>query len=270
MNVHDDRGREIALEHPPARIVSLVPSISETLWRLGVTERLVGVTRYCTEPPEVRALPRCGGTKNPDCERIAALHPDLVFMSEEENRVEDFEELARRGLAIFVSLPKTLADVADWVRRIAVAVGCAASGEAMARGIEQAWRAVETDVARHGRRRRVFCPIWRKPWMTFNGDTYADAVLRACGADNVFADAGERYCRTTLEEVAGRRPDLVLLPDEPYPFAERDLADVMGVLPPGSPASGARLVDGQALSWYGARTPEGLRTIEAAISGGDE
>ena len=268
MTVLDDRGRSFGSSGAPARVVSLVPSISETLWHLGIGPRLVGVTRYCTDPVEVRSLPVCGGTKNPVCAQVIELRPDLVFMSEEENRLEDFETLAAAGISIFVSLPKSIDDTADWVRRVGAAVGCGAAAESMGAAIEHACESTRARVAARGQRRRVFCPIWKKPWMSFNADTYADAVLRLCGGDNVFAAASERYCTVTLEEAAAGRPEVVLLPDEPYPFADRHVNEVQGVLDRTAPGH-ARVVDGQALSWYGARTPNGLRIIEAAIFGGE-
>lgn len=268
MIVLDDLGREIPLPAPPARIVSLVPSVSETLWHVGVGERLVGVTRYCTHPREVAALPRCGGTKTPDCERISSLRPDLVFMSAEENRSEDFELLSQRGLAVFVCLPKTVSDVTDWVLRVGRAVGCVAQAERIASSTAAVLQEVGARASARSRTPRVFCPIWKRPWMTFNADTYADAVLRCCGAANVFSQGSTRYFSVTIEEIEAARPEVVLLPDEPYPFKESDRRELLGLLPGGSTPIDVRLVDGRALSWYGAGTAEGLLTIESAIFGG--
>jgi ABC-type Fe3+-hydroxamate transport system substrate-binding protein len=270
VRVADDRGRELRWDTPPRRIVSLVPSVSETVWRLGAGDRLVGVTRYCTEPPEARGIPRCGGTKSPDLDRIAALEPDLVLLSEEENRLEDFDLLVAGGTPVFVSFPRKVDQIADWLRRLGRAVACEAAAEAAAVEVEQSLRDLRARVARRACRPRVFCPIWKRPWMSFNADTYTHAVLEACGAENVFAAEEARYCNVTLGEAAARRPDLVLLPDEPYPFAEKDIPDLGPLLAPRGSAGRVRIVDGQALSWYGARTPRGLRAIEDAVCGGIE
>ena len=267
MIVQDDQQRPVLLEHPPQRIVSLVPSISETLWHLGVGSSLVGVTRYCIDPVEVRALPRCGGTKNPDCEKIVALQPDLVFMSEEENRREDFDLLVSRGLRVFVSFPRRVDEVADWVRRVGSVVARVDPAESLAREIEVEVRRLAAATAGVDRT-RVFCPIWKNPWMSFNADTYVQPMLEVCGADNVFAEAPQRYCEVTLDEASARTPALVLLPDEPYPFSARHLVDVEPLIQPRGPAHAARVVDGRALSWYGARTPAGLRAIRQSILGG--
>jgi hypothetical protein len=109
--------------------------------------------------------------------------------------------------------------------------------------------------------------VWKKPWMSCNRDTYVDAVLRQCGAVNVCADQAQRYCRVSLDDVAQLAPDLVLLPDEPYPFSEKDIPDVGPLLWPRGAARAARVVDGRALSWYGSHTPVGLRVVRAAVSG---
>jgi ABC-type Fe3+-hydroxamate transport system substrate-binding protein len=269
MIVVDDRRRELHLAPVPKRIVSLVPSITETVWHLGAGDRLVGVTRYCTDPLPVRALPHCGGTKNPDCARVLELAPDLVLVSEEENRVEDFERLESAGVPIFVSHPRTVAQVADWVLRLGQLLGCAEAAGAMAAAIRQGLAIARRTSQEVSPRPRVFCPVWKKPWMTFNFDTYVHSVLVSCGGDNLFADAADRYCVVELDEVARRKPDLVLLPDEPYPFGAKDLPAVAPLLQPEGSARAARLVDGQALSWYGARTAAGLERMQHALLGGN-
>lgn len=269
MKAVDDLGRCVALARRPEKIVSLVPSITETLWAFGAGPRIAGVTRYCIDPPEARRAPRVGGTKNPDCDAILALEPDLVLMSEEENRLEDFRRLEGSGVAVFVSMPRRVEDVVGWALRLGELVECADAARRLDVEIREAADEVRAGVVAAGPPALVFCPIWKKPWMTFNADTYASSVLDVCGGRNVFADAAIRYPKVELEEARRRRPELVLLPDEPYPFGARDLADVAPLLAPGGPARRAGIVDGQALSWYGARTPRGLRVMREAILGGN-
>jgi ABC-type Fe3+-hydroxamate transport system substrate-binding protein len=109
-------------------------------------------------------------------------------------------------------------------------------------------------------RLRVFCPIWKKPWMSFNADTYAHDVLRMLGYNNIYASAGERYPLTTLEDAVERRPDIVILPDEPYEFDESDVAELKALLPP--PLSRRLLiVSGRDLHWYGVHMVKGLKSL---------
>ena len=255
--VTDDLGRMLTLPAPPRRIVSLVPSVTELLCDLGAGDRLVGVTRFCTEPAAVVAgLPRVGGTKTADCARLTQLRPDLVVMNGEENDRAHFDALVAAGLAVFVSFPNSVAAAGQGIARLGAAIGAEAAAAALARRIEAVVGALRPLLAR---RPRVFCPIWRKPWMSFNADTYCHDVLASAGADNLCAGAAARYPVVDLAEIAAADPQVILLPDEPYPFAPRHLPTLEPLH--GTTAWQNRqvhLVDGKALSWYGARTPAAL------------
>ena len=262
--LNDDVGRRLVLAAPPGRVVSLVPSLTELVCTLGRSDRLVGVTRYCSEPAEVVAtLPKLGGTKNPDLEAIIGLAPDLVLVNAEETRHVDFQALIRADLTVFVSFPRSLAATVGSIERLAEAIDASAPAAAMAREIT-ALLADPPD-----RRLRAFCPIWRKPWMAFNRDTYAHDLLCQAGADNVCADRAERYPVVDLEAVAHADPEVILLPDEPYPFAERHRSFL-------TPLSGTiawqqgriHFVDGKALSWYGHRTAPAVRDFRRLMAAG--
>jgi ABC-type hemin transport system substrate-binding protein len=260
--VADDTGRAVPVR-AGGSIVSLVPSITELVCDLGAGARLVGVTRYCTEPAaRVAAIEQLGGTKNPDCDRIAALRPALVFVERDENRREDFERLQAAGLAVFVAHPRTVRGVASLVRRIGACLGRGAAADELAARIE-----AEVAAPPAAPRRRVFCPIWRNPWMTFNQTTYAADLIRQAGGDNV-CNAAETYPQITLAEIAALAPEVVLLPDEPYVFAKRHLT-ALGELAdtPAMRAGRVHLVDGKAMFWYGARTPAALRMLRGFFSG---
>ena len=225
------------------RIVSLVPSVTETLLAWGIEP--VACTRFCEQP----SLLHVGGTKDPDVMAIVALAPDLVVVDREENRREDADALAAAGTALHVTHVTSVADVAPTMAALAVAVGLAAP--APFNGVPAgAWSG----------RRRAFVPIWRRPWMTLNADTYGSSVLAAIGVDNVFADHVDRYPKIELEEVTAAGVDLVVLPSEPYPFAERHIAEVSGI------AADVRLVDGRDLFWWGVRTEGALGRLAQALS----
>lgn len=221
------------------RVVSLVPSVTETLLAWGVEP--VAVTRFCEHPE----LPSVGGTKDPDIAAIVALAPDLVVMDDEENRQPDAAALVAAGVPIHVTHVRSLADVPDTLATLATAVAAAAPAVAL-----------PDLVPVH---RRAFVPIWRRPWMTLNADTYGASVLHALGIETVYADDPERYPTVTLDDVVILRPDMVLAPSEPYPFRERHLSE-LGVV-----AADVRLVDGQDLFWWGARTTAAIERLAIAL-----
>jgi ABC-type Fe3+-hydroxamate transport system substrate-binding protein len=235
--------------------------LTELLFALGAGDAVVGVTRYCTEPAErVGALAKVGGTKTPNLREILDLAPDLVIMNAEENRREDFDALQNAGVPLFVSEPKTVADGIALIARLGAAVGEAERGRTLADEQAAGVAAVRAGVAHAARPPiRYFCPIWRRPWMTFNADTYAHDVLRVAGGENVAADRPERYPEVDLVAVAAREPAIVLLPDEPYPFRERDLPALAPLADTPALAAGrVHLVDGKALAWYGPRIAAGV------------
>jgi ABC-type Fe3+-hydroxamate transport system substrate-binding protein len=222
------------------RVVSLVPSVTETLLAWGV--RPVAVTRFCEQP----GFPTVGGTKDPDVAAIVALEPDLVVVNDEENRREDAEALAAAGLALHVTAVRSVADVAPFLEGLAAAVGVYRP-------------AVAIPSPGGGARRRAFVPIWRRPWMTMNADTYGSSVLEAIGVDNVYADAPDRYPLLELADAAARRPDVVLAPSEPYPFKARHTAELETV------AGDVRLIDGRDLFWWGERTAGALARLAQVV-----
>jgi ABC-type Fe3+-hydroxamate transport system substrate-binding protein len=286
----DTLGRVVQIPDEPQRLVSLVPSITEVLFSFGWGQQVLGITDYCTEPATgVAGKVTIGGTKNPDLAAIVNLQPQLVFAVAEENRREDVEQLAAAGVPVYVFEPRTVRDGIDLLWRVAELLGCRAQVTAPVQAIEQEYAETVALVARR-QRVRVFCPIWKDPYMTINAETYVHDILRVCGGDNVFArrqrrfplsaDLGQqpeatgvryeerdrRYPRITLEEMAALRPDVILLPDEPYAFSAADIADFTPF--PEVPAVRDRrivLIDGKIVTWYGPRIGQNLRTLRQLL-----
>jgi ABC-type Fe3+-hydroxamate transport system substrate-binding protein len=247
----------------PERIVSLVPSLTEALFALGLGDRVVGVTDWCVHPAAgVAKLPKLGGTKNPDLAGIRALRPDLVIANREENRRRDVERLEAAGIPVWVTYPRTVREGARLLREVAE---LGAEPEAFARVVEPVERALAEAEARAGApRARVFCAIWRDPWMAVGPDTYANDLLRACGGENVFEGRSERrYPRVTLAEVEAAAPEVILLPDEPYAFGPADAAQLCRLDVPAARDGRVHLVDGTLVSWYGPRIAHALATLGA-------
>jgi ABC-type Fe3+-hydroxamate transport system substrate-binding protein len=262
MQIADDLGFRVELERPPERIVSLVPSWTETLFALGFNSEVVGVTKFCAEPAAaVVSISKVGGTKNPDVRAIMKLEPELVIANAEENRREDIERLRARGIPVFTTYPKTVPGAVDSILRLGRALGREAEAGALAREITLSVSGIEAGLGVWSKLRlRVFCPIWKNPWMSFNGDTYAHDVLRMLGFNNVFASAGERYPTTTVEEAVELRPDIVVLPDEPYEFDDDDVAELKTMLP-AALARRVLIVSGRDLHWYGVHMVKGLKSL---------
>ncbi|MEV0895238.1 helical backbone metal receptor [Actinoplanes sp. NPDC049802] len=232
----DDLGHPVPLDTPPRRIVSLVPSLSEAL-AVTVPERLAGVTDWCTHVAGLD-LPRVRGTKNPDRAAIAALRPDLVVANQEENRRLDVERLRASGVPVWVTVIESVDEALRSMRRL--------FAEVLAVG-EPDWLRTAADRWRRpapGPRRKVAVPIWRDPWMVVGARTFTGDLLSRLGLDNIFGTGGERYPHVDLADIHAARPDLVLLPDEPYAFGPDDGPEAF----PGTPAV---LVPGRLLTWYG-------------------
>jgi ABC-type hemin transport system substrate-binding protein len=223
------------------RIVSLVPSATETLVAWGAD--VVACTRFCEQPDRVHV----GGTKDPDIDAIVALAPDLVVVDREENRREDAEALEAAGLEVHVlhvtSLATSVADLAELAARIECDPGH--------------FTPPEPRPVRH----RAFVPIWRRPWMSINDDTYAASVLSVLGVGLVTGSASQRYPVVELEEIAAAEPDLVLLPSEPYPFGERHVPEIRSAL--GDVA--ILCIDGADLVWWGARSEAAISRLQAVL-----
>ncbi|WP_437276754.1 helical backbone metal receptor [Sorangium sp. So ce375] len=229
IRIVDDRGRKHEWRTPPRRIVSLVPSDTYSLLRLGARDLLVGRTRYCVAPAEdVEGIELVGGTKDADVDRIAALAPDVVVANQEENSKRDIERLDDAGLRVLVSFPKRVADGMAHLARLARLLGHAAAGpgapapaayaEGGAPGVsrppaaarEQVAAAYRAHAAAEARRRerppiRAFVPIWMDPLMTVHGDTFVSDMLDLVGAQNVFEDRPRRY---PLAADLGKAPPL--------------------------------------------------------------
>ena len=268
INLTDDLGFRLELKSYPRRIISLVPSWTETLFALGLGDEVVGVTKFCVEPAEgVAAIAKIGGTKNPDLRAIAKLEPDFVIANAEENRREDVEKIREQGVAVFTTYPKTIPGAVESILKLGTALGKEPRRPTRWRARSCATSAKSKPASAYGRKLpfRVFCPIWKNPWMAFNADTYAHDVLRMLGFNNIFASAGERYPSTTLAEAIERKPDIVLLPDEPYEFKDRDIEELKKVLPPGL-ARRIMIVSGRDLHWYGVHMVKGLTTLAAKLA----
>ena len=212
------------------RVVSLVPSATESLIALGITP--VACTRFCEQP----GVPTVGGTKNPDVRAIVALEPDVVVVNDEENRREDADALVAAGITLHSMSPRAVGEIAQALADLAAAVRCPAPS-------------FDLPPAEPFRGTAVAL-IWRRPWMTQRADTYGSSVLEHLGWSNPFGVGPDRYPTIELSDLASEAPDVVVLPSEPYPFRDRHVEEVSANVP----GTRVGLVDGRDLFWWGTRT----------------
>lgn len=288
----------------PQRVVSLVPSVTESLFDLGLGSVVVGRTDYCVHPADqVAAVPRLGGTKNVRIDEVVALNPDLVIANREENTKSAVEALQAAAIPVWVTFPKTIRDALDLLWDIVRRFDIPQQGQRLV-PLEKAyeWAAAATANAETPPP-RVFCPIWRGAasgsgaasetdsdwWMTINGDTYVNDVIATCGGQNIFADRDrryplaadldpnqpgtpapnrdDRYPRVAVSEIVAADPEVILLPSEPFAFSQAD-ADFWRQFPDLAAVKKDRihLVDGSLLTWHGTRVALALRELPAVLA----
>lgn len=245
----------------PKRVISLCPSQTETLFSLGLGDRMVGRTRYCIHPAsEVKNVQQVGGTKQVDLALVQALLPDLIIAEKEENPRELVEKLSSI-CPVFVTNVVDQGSALSMIGDLGSLAGVPEAAQQLNAEIQAAWNRIK---ALEGSL-RVSYLIWKKPWMAVGGNTYINAVLKKVGLQNVFEQANACYPKVTLEELKENVPDIVLLSTEPYPFSQKHVEEVRKVL------DGVQvlLTDGEMWSWYGSRMrlfPQYFESITAKIS----
>jgi ABC-type Fe3+-hydroxamate transport system substrate-binding protein len=247
----DDTGAPVPVPDRVRRVVSLVPSLTETI-AVSAPGLLAGATDWCTHPADLD-VPRVRGTKNPDVERIAGLRPDLVVGNTEENRAPDIQALRERGIPVWMTEIRTVDEALASLRRM-LTEACRVPSPAWLDEAGRAW----SGVAVRGPRRRAIIPIWRRPWMVVGRATFTGDVLARLGVDNLYAEHPERYPKIPIGELNAAGADLVVLPDEPYRFTADDGPESF----PGVPAV---LVDGRHLTWYGPSLVEAPLVLAQAL-----
>jgi len=245
---------------PMARVVSLVPSLTELMFDLGLGSHVVGRTHYCVHPADkLTAVPSLGGTKKIKMDRLAEVSATHVLLNIDENPKEMADEISAAGINVVVTHPNAPEDNPDLYRLIGGLFGAGPEAEVMADKFEGALADLKSAaIARP--ERRVLYLIWKDPWMTISRDTYISRTLGLLNWQTVADDRDNRYPDVNLDKIP-KDTDLVLLPSEPFEFGEDDLKAFQST----HPAIEVRLIDGEMTSWYGSRAIEGLRYLQRYV-----
>lgn len=259
MQVTDQMNRIIQLDLPPRRIISIVPSQSELLWDLGLQNELVGITKFCVHPDTMyRTIARVGGTKELDLDSIRRLAPDLIIANKEENEQEQIEALGKQ-YPVWISDIQTLEDALDMIARVGELTNRKSKADQMVAAITKRHKAFVHFTALHIKsEKKVAYLIWKKPYMAAGKNTFIDNLLKGCSMKNIFSSEESRYPEVTSQMMAERKPDLVLLSSEPYPFREKHVDELKTALPDAK----ILLVDGEMFSWYGSRLLQSFDYLE--------
>jgi len=260
----DQMGYAVQLASSPQRIISLVPSQTETLLALGIGKRLIGITTFCIHPKaEVQSIQKIGGTKNPRISDILALNPDFIIANKEENRLEDIAAL-KNHCPVWLSDINTPEDSLGFIASIGEILELPVNG--LIDELTQVFHEVHKKRKRFNQR-HVHYLIWRKPYMLAGKSTYIDSCLRLAGFHN--ATTEERYPEWHLNAPIAPKsnlyPDLILLSSEPYPFKDKHIKELKKEFA----HADILLVDGELFSWYGVRQlglAQYLNKLELSLS----
>lgn len=228
----------------PQRIISLVPSITELLYSLGLEDRVTGITKFCVHPEEwFQTKTRVGGTKNIHTDIIQSLSPDLIIANKEENVKEQIELLAAQ-FPVWVTDIKNFEDALQMILITGEITGKDEIANQLCQQIVSAFAAVPITA----KKIRTAYLIWQEPWMTVGGDTFIHHMMEKAGMENIFA-AERRYPEITIDTLQATRPELLLLSSEPFPFSQKHIERIQPFLPDAR----ILLADGEIFSWYGSR-----------------
>ena len=249
--------------HPRAgsepRIVSLVPSITELLFDLGLGPFVVGRTTFCVHPrAAVRSVPRVGGTKTVRLDRLREVGPTHVIVNVDENRRSDVDAIKSFAPHVVVTHPLVPGDNPGLYRLLGAIFGREAAADALARDFASELDALRAAAGRLPSRRVLYL-IWKEPWMTVSRDTYISRTLALVNWETAGHDPGVRYPEVELGEALFAGIDLVLLSSEPYPFKPEHATLVRAA--PGGRRVPIALIDAEMVSWYGSRAIRGLRYL---------
>lgn len=242
----DHLGQEVEIDHPPRRIVCLVPSITETLFDLGMSDEVVGITKFCIHPQAmVKGKTIVGGTKNVHIDRVQALQPDLILACKEENEKSQID-LLRQIAPVWVADVGDLNGALGMITDLGQLLDKPRQAIDITTRIRQGFSGLNQHTAGQPDRKVLYL-IWRKPYMVAGKGTFISDMIGHCGWTNLGDQWGERYPEISLDQINNLRPDFLFLSSEPYPFKEKHRVELMNAGVQGK----ISIVDGEKFSWFG-------------------
>ena len=266
--LRDMLGREVTLAGPPTRIVSLVPSVTESAFALGGEARIVGVCDFCDWPPAARAKPRVGGMVNPSLETLVALKPDLVVATDEGNREETFVQLQRLGIPVYIVHAHRISEMYDLIARVGALTGRRDAVGPLVAGIQRRIDAVRAAVKARPAP-RVLYVLWPDPLLVPGRDSHLTEMIELAGGRSITAAEPVSYVRFSIEAAVARAPEVIVLADHSTgaSTAGRAAPEKWQALTSVPAIRAGRLysVDLSVLHRYGPRVPEGLELLARMI-----
>ena len=245
--------------HVAPRIVSLVPSLTELLINMGLAENIVGRTGFCIHPREfVQSLPKVGGTKDVDLDKLRSLRPSHVVVNVDENRIEQVDEIRSFVPHVIVTHPLQLDDNLKVFRLFGGLFAVQHRADELSLQFKSALQTARAETQQLPQENVVYC-IWKDPWMTVGPNTYISAMLREVGWHTLPDETEARYPTIEFNEAWLHRVHRVFLSSEPYRFCDKHLQEVSGM--PSLARKIIQLIDGEMVSWYGSRAAAGLRYL---------
>lgn len=246
MLVKDQLGRKIDTFHPFKRIVSLVPSLTELVVYLGLENELVGITKFCIHPKNLKNNNTIvGGTKQVHLDRIRKLKPDLILCNKEENTAEMVTDL-EKICPVHVSNIINFTDSLDLILKYGVLFNKEQQAGSLILELTQKKNLFQENLA--SVKLRVGYLIWRKPWMVVGGNTFINSMLEINGWVNIYKNNESRYPEIELESLKKDNLDLILLSSEPFPFQQKHMDEIKNYT-----RARVEIVNGEFFSWYGSR-----------------
>jgi len=266
--LRDMLGREVTLAGPPTRIVSLVPSVTESAFALGGEARIVGVSDFCDWPPAARAKPRVGGMVNPSLETLVALKPDLVVATDEGNREETFVQLQRLGIPVYIVHAHRISEMYDLIARVGALTGRRDAVGPLVAGIQRRIDAVRAAVKARPAP-RVLYVLWPDPLLVPGRDSHLTEMIELAGGRSITGGEPVSYVRFSIEAAVARAPEVIVLADHSTgaSTAGRAAPEKWQALTSVPAIRAGRLysVDLSVLHRYGPRVPEGLELLARMI-----